>query len=327
VGDQQQAIQTVESPAPIQSIAERVFRGDVELVTAKVTIPKHLQYEVATGARKQGPDGKWYQPTKVGLTADGYDWVNRVVGVQIIVPKTVHDELGREQPNPIHRRDYVFLRIVGVWWNDLGQMTSYQEDIEVDFKALYQEDRLNRRWYTGKGDDREQHQPELVMRVDKAGNPVTGEDGLPAWDLKMPMTEELKSLQRLFNLRNFGLRYAYTVGKNRILKTATGIRSLPVDHPRNVTITVTGMRDGLTPEMRADRAKEDALQMYGDSQALGEGQTLSNAELEEAGLSEATEEVSEVGVSDEEPQATPDEDPGRPFSAEEVDEALAGSKP
>ena len=99
--------------------------GEVEPVEQTVVLPAIYQYSI-----NRYPAGQ-----RVMLTSDAYDYINRVMGVQFYLPPTVNDERGNVVPNPIHRPDYIYLRMVGIWRNDAGQMVSYQEDVEVDYKT------------------------------------------------------------------------------------------------------------------------------------------------------------------------------------------------
>jgi hypothetical protein len=300
--------------APIQGILETIKHREVEVVQAEVGIPPHLQYKIKTGSTGKGQSRK--DVYKVGLTSDGYDHINRVAGVQIVAPKFVHDDEGRQVLNPIHRKDYIYLRLVGIWWNDIGQMVAYAEDLEVDFLMQYQEARLNARWYTGEYPNRETHTPELVLGKDANGQVLFNEDGTPVHKLILPEAEELKALQRLYNLRNMGLRYAWTVAKTRILKVATGIKTLPIDEPRAVKVKVYGFRDGLTPQQREERAKQDQEAIFG--KALTHGATLSDAELTEAGL-DAAEIVAVEGEGAIETTTAE-------FDVDEIDEVIAEAR-
>jgi hypothetical protein len=113
-----------------------------------------------------------------------------------------------------------------------------------------------------------------------------------------------------------GLRYAWTVAKTRILKVATGIKTLPIDEPRAVKVKVYGFRDGLTPQQREERAKQDQEAIFG--KALTHGATLSDAELTEAGL-DAAEIVAVEGEGAIETTTAE-------FDVDEIDEVIAEAR-
>jgi hypothetical protein len=278
-----------EVSAPLVGIVQSRDLREVSIVQAEVAIPKHLQYGIP-GKKTKDAQGNWTQgPQKVGLTADGYDHVNRVMGVQLITPRFVHDENGTEVLNPIHRKDYIYLRLVGVWWNDLGQMVAYGEDIEVDFQRIYQEARLNATWYEAEEGKKYDTRRTADLRIarDEDGIPIMDAEGLPKHTVVIPDSEELKALQKLYSLRTFGLRYAYTVAKTRILKVASGIRTLPVDAPKNVKVKVFGFRDNLTPEQRAAKAQQDQTAIFGKAITAGDPvQALTDDEMQSVAVDE-----------------------------------------
>lgn len=238
---------------PAQKILAITTSGEVERVEQSVILPPIYQYSI-----NRYPAGQ-----RVMLTSDAYDYINRVMGVQLYQPKYVHDEHGQQQLNPIHRPDYIYLRVVGIWRNDAGQMVSYQEDVEVDFKLTYQDSRINAK----------------SMRVvtDKDGAPVMTEGGIPK--IVLDADDEKKALKALSQLRTFGLRYAQTVAKTRILKTASGIRQLPIQTPRPFAVRVVGFRDNLTPEERLRRAETDMAAMFGPSAKIEDGAGLTPDEF------------------------------------------------
>src|SRR5688572_12524875 len=157
-----------EEPAdiqlPIVSNRPSITKNEITITPVRVRIPIHHQYKIKAG-REQGADGQWRDKFRVGLTADGYDGLNRVVGAQFIIPEFIHDEQGERVRNPIHRTDYIYERMIAIWYNDMGQMQAYSEDLEVDYKVLYQQARLNASW--------------KVPKLDAQGKPVMkrGRDG------------------------------------------------------------------------------------------------------------------------------------------------------
>ena len=73
---------------------------------------------------------------------------------------------------------------------------------------------------------------------DKDGRPILSSDGTPQFDVILPDEVEARAIQRLYDLRVTGMRYAQTVLKNRLMKVVTGIRMLPTDAPRDATVAV-----------------------------------------------------------------------------------------
>lgn len=288
---------------PLHDSGTSVTRGDVTMTPAVVRIPKHHQYKISIG-RTQDADGSWRDAYRVGVTADGYDNVNRVVGAQFIVPEYIHDEKGERVRNPIHRADYIYMRLIAIWYNDLGQMQAYSEDLEVDYKILYQQARLNATWddetipeVQGKGGKKYRPKAKaldhtIVLR-DKDGRAILGPDGTPQFDVVLPDHVEARCIQRLYDLRVTGMRYAQTVLKNRLMKVVTGIRMLPIDSPRDCTVSVMAYRDDLTPTQRVERAQLEQRQVFG--KALQPGSTLTDEELNQTEL--------DPGLMDKEPDA------------------------
>lgn len=238
---------------PSQKILSVSNDGEVERVEQTVVLPAIYQYSI-----NRYPAGQ-----RVMLTSDAYDYINRVMGVQFYLPPRVNDEKGNLVPNPIHRPDYIYLRMVGIWRNDAGQMVSYQEDVEVDYKLTYQDTRINAK--------------SMKIVTDKEGIPVLNDMGFPQYTLDAD--DEKKALRNLSQLRTFGLRYAQTVAKTRILKTASGIRQLPIPSPRDFPIRVVGFRDNLTPEERIKNAETDMSAMFGPSERLDESIGLTHDEI------------------------------------------------
>jgi hypothetical protein len=169
---------------------------------------------------------------------------------------------------------------VGVWYNDLGQLQAYSEDLEVDFMVMYQQARANAIWY---GPDKNpdgkdtQHKAEMAIATDGKGEVVWNDDGTPRFKIMLPPEQEMKAYQRLLDLRVMGLRYAQTVAKTRIMKVATGIRTLPLDRAKGIKVKVFGYRDNLTPEQRVEQAQRDQAAIFG--RALQAGATLSDDEM------------------------------------------------
>ena len=233
------------STSAIMDIRSVAGRDDVERYETTVVLPAAYQY-VIPGKKKI--DNQWVEDNKVGITADGYDYLNRVLGVSFFKPATVVDDTGKIVPNPIHRKDYIYLSLGAVWYNEAGQLVTHQEDLEVDFMFMYQQARL------------ESYGSELVMRN---GEPaINPETGFPILKLKDADAEK-KALKTLLQLRSMGMRYAQTVLRTRLLKVALGIKSLPLQQPRNFTMRVTGFRDALDPKQREAKVTEGVAAMLG----------------------------------------------------------------
>jgi hypothetical protein len=318
----------LEEP-PIRKIAAVTTLDDLTRFQMQTVIHPVHQYEIPVGKRtKTGVDAEgndiWEQPKAVMITSDGYDYLNRIMGVELVQPDTVPDEHGELVPNPIHRRDYVYLRLYGIWRNDLGQMVSYREDVEVDFKRVYEDARLNATWYdSDTWVDRDGTVSEVYqrgwrrvrgarhtaseciefLRDETSGQPIIDDDGNPVYRLVLPNEAEVKALQTLSQLRRFGLRYAFTVAKTRILKAACGIRRLPKDAKQPQTVSVVGWRDLLNPAQRQAQARETARGVWDSAITPGAVGGLSDVEMSELGESEAAlDEEQLVGRSNSEPQ-------------------------
>ncbi len=237
---------------------------DLERVVAEVVLPVDYQYVIDKKDRETG--GRVI--TKVGITADGYDYLNRALGATFFFPRYVHDQEGREVLNPIHRRDYIYLRMGVVYYTPIGQLVSAIEDIEVDFNLMYQDKRANAWSATPIVDDRGS------LLWDEAGNPA----------LKLDPKDELKCLRELTRARAFGPRYAVTVGRVRLLKVATGIRSLPAERAGMATkIKMVSYRDRMTPEQRVAKATDTLADLYG-GQHRDDLKPLSDAEAGAVGI-------------------------------------------
>jgi hypothetical protein len=253
--------QQLESVATDMGVMAVAGRPGLERIEAVVTIPADFQYAIKRRTREG-------ETVKVGITADGYDYINRALGESFFLPQWVHDQEGRQQRNPIHRKDYIYLRLGAVWYTPLGQLVMATEDVEVDFILTWMDARIN------------SYGAEVV--VDQQGLPVFDAMGNPA--LKLSKADELKALKTLSQLRTFGPRYAQTVGRVRLLKMASGIRSLPIDRARDFQIRVVSYRDQMTPQDRIAKAQSDSDSLYGGRP--DNIQPLSAEELTEAGLGE-----------------------------------------
>ena len=317
------AVQTAKDDAgldlPTQDILSIARVGEVERIEQAVMLPPIYQYSIS----------RYGAAPKVMLTSDAYDFLNRSMGVQLYQPDWVNDEHGQRVRNPIHRADYIYLRLIGIWYNDIGQMVSYREDVEVDFNLVWHDARINSK--------------SARVEMDDKGMPVFGPGGAPV--VRLEAQDELKALKALSQLRTFGLRYAQTVAKTRILKTASGVRSLPIAQPRPFPIRVVGFRDKMTPDERAKRAEQDLGAVFGNATRLRESDGLNSEELAEMQgvLSEdETEDIErdlvqaaqlvenpDLGAEDEDPERIIRRVGPQDFDMDEVDRdlGLTGDKP
>lgn len=247
-----QSPQQVGLDLPQQKVITSQMVGDAERIEQTVVIPPVYMYAM----------NRYGQPPKVSLTSEAYNYLNRVMGVQLFQPMYVNDKDGKQVLNPIHRPDYLYVRLVGVWRNDLGQMVSYREDVEVDYNLVYQDARINAK--------------SAKVATDKEGVPIF-ENGIPR--LVLTAEDELRALKALSQLRTFGLRYAQTVAKTRILKTASGISTLPITQPQPFAVRVVGFRDYLTPDQRNAQAERDLKSMFGQGSVLNESAGLTPDEI------------------------------------------------
>jgi hypothetical protein len=276
----------LRSPLVVTSVAGR---GDIERVESVVTIPSNFQYVITArkNERYQDERGQWHDnwmsDNKVGLTSDGYDYANRSLGAGFWLPKEVPDDMGNMVANPIHRPDYIYIRMGAVWYNAVGQLVSHTEDLEVNYKMVWYQNRLESPGAEQMLDKNQQPifdemgQPMIVLhdhtyegRGDKPGKTVTGEE------------QERKALKSLMSLRAMGMRYAQTVLRVRLLKVATGIKSLPMQQPAPFKLSIVGYRDKMEPSERQAQAEKALGALYGnrpDAKPLSAGEM---AEIEPA---------------------------------------------
>lgn len=208
-----------------------------------VTIPPDYQYKIP---RREKVGNEWQTFYSVGLTIDAYDYLNRAVGASFFLPDIVHDENNEPKRNPIHRKDYIYLRMGCVWYTPLGQLVMAMEDVEVDFRLAYMESRVSAR---------------SADPVLKDGFPIFNDQGDPV--IALSKEDELRALRQFATSRNFGPRYAQSVARVRLLKMATGIRSLPIELPRPFPIKVVGFTDQLTPQERVEKVAGATQNLYG----------------------------------------------------------------
>jgi hypothetical protein len=316
----------------ILAVSEALERDGLERVESVVVVPADYQYAIP----------KWIHPNdlkeddvvvkrsermiavgdKVGLTIDGYDYLNRVLGASFFLPEFVHDEDGNQKRNPIHRKDYIYERLACVWYTPVGQLVYATEDIEVDFRLAYMEMRASA----------------------KSAEPILDEMGQVQWDaignplLKLSPQDEMKCLKEFTNKRNFGPRYAQSVARVRLLKQATGVRSLPTKVPGDYPLKMVTWRDQLTAQARIAQVTADTANLYGRPD---ETKPLTAAEMAEAGETgaveetdldreaverarEAQSEVAETAAPEPTPtaQATPEPEPQQATLLDDTDDDL-----
>jgi hypothetical protein len=230
------------------AVTSVALRGDVERVEVSVTLPASFQYVIPS---RKKVNGQWVDDvanSKVGITADGYDYLNRTLGVSFWLPDYVPDEHGELVRNPIHRPDYLYIRMGAVWYNEAGQLVGMTEDLEVDYKQVYLSNRLEAR------------DSEVVL--DEVGQPVFDDNGNPMVRLTEAGSEK-RAMKSLLQLRTMGLRYAQTVLRIRLIKAAIGVKSLPGGEVRSRTVRVVGFRDKMDPVARAASAEKAMTAMFG----------------------------------------------------------------
>lgn len=273
-------------------------RDDVERIETDLTLPRSFQYVIPKYEKDAA--GKWRQIIgKVGITAEGYEYINRVLGATTFLPKYIHDEDGKQQFNPIHRGDKTYGRMGIVFYNPMGQLVSVTEDYEVDFKRIYHDIRANSK-------DAKVVIKDGEVQFDPDGNPL----------LEISPSDEMKAAKELTRMRRFGPRYGQTIARVRLLKIATGIRALPASQAGHDTmIRVVGWRDKMTPQERIAEATHTEAALYGGDEdetpmlPSAEMGDLMEAEGEDTEAIEAAEResVEQAGLSPSHPDAQPPE--------------------
>ncbi|MGV0985036.1 MAG: hypothetical protein ACOYB2_10805 [Limnohabitans sp.] len=277
--------------------------------------PRH-QYLIP-GARRnrkergsRGPDD-WVGEYSAGIRAEGYDKLNKVAGIRFFTPETVHDRDGREVPNPIHARDYLYHREIGQGYSETGQMILYVEDIEIDFRAAWEAERLKKLQSLLKTASRaasssneDPYDDMMDPGPAAAPAPVAGpvedkyllrdENGMPRMAenggllFRLPEKMEADAMQRISTLRNFGGRQARTICRRRILQQAFALRTLWTrEEPHRPELStqyvwVTGWRDQLTTDEALEKARSEAKQVFGAPIGTYESKPLDDRELDEA---------------------------------------------
>lgn len=280
-----QAVTKPEDPNLRTEVITIAGRGEVERLTARITLPVDYQYGIPKWQKtgRQKPDGKdeWGEVIdSVGITADGYEYLNRVIGVRFFFPPLVPNREGVMVPNPIiEPPDYSRILQGALWYNPMGQhMVSY-ELVEVDFWLMYQEARA------GKKSAKIVTDPETFQ-------PTFDKRGMA--NLELPEADELAAYKDLAQRRSLGPRYAQTVARVRLLKQASGLRSLPLPPDGKLhayPLTVTGFRDQLDAREAIKAAVGAEASFYGEMEGRSEVAPVSASELAEAHLDHEADEA------------------------------------
>lgn len=327
--------------------------GTLQRVVVRVPLfPKH-QYLIPGPRRqtKKGDNNSWVGLYDFGIKAEGYDQLNRVGGIRFHTPPTVHNRDGKEVPNPIHARDYLYHREVGIGYSEIGQQVVYVEDIEIDFRMSWEAERLRAlRKLTkpkkAKGNQQDdgfdefgppedaapvqaqddKPEEELILR-DENGMPKQGPNGELLF--RLPQADEVAAMERLITLRNYGGRMAKTIARRRILTTVHGRSLGTVEMPgyqrpalETKWVWVTGWRDNLTPDEAWEKAKQEQEQVFGAPIGQYEHGDVDEGEWREADDEAATVEAAkadaEVASAPETnvPEVHVDSDPPRPVTPE-----------
>lgn len=254
-------------------------RDGVERFETIITIPVEYQYAIPIRGVKDAR-GNWRDDLrKVGLLSDAYDYMNRVIGATFFLPAQVHDQDDVMRHNPIHRKDYIYMRVGAVWYNPMGQMVLAIEDVEVDFQLVWMDARVNAK-------SAKPIMENGQLTFDNFGNPA----------LKLSEDDEMKALKELTRLRGFGPRYAFTVARTRLMKLASGIRSVPnSSEPVPFRVRIVGYRDKMTPQERIAAVTSDTTALFGSAPdfkpltsdemtEVSESNVASEAELDEAAV-------------------------------------------
>ena len=225
--------------------------GEFERIESKVVIPKDALYNIP----------KWDPQTRRKVDcwrpdSTAYDLINRVMGVQFDQPDTMVDEHGDVVGNPILKKDYVKLRLAGYWYNNAGLPMKYVEDVEINFWVLFTQKLMR------------SESSEITNKKTDHSICVDEENSVY---IKVSASDYKKAWAFLIEKRAFATRYAYTVAKRRILKTATGVA---VVHPKRVgnhdlaVIPVVSYRNLAAGDIKK-HAKEMSSKMYkGDKETI-----------------------------------------------------------
>lgn len=298
-------------PAIHTEVVEVAGRGKIERITARVTIPPDFMYAIEKwsvdeerGLKANGDPFFKKEVTRIGLTIDAYDYMNRVLGVSFFFPDTVPNEKGERVPNPIWvPPDFTTVLMGATWINPMGQQVVSYELVSTDFWRIYQDKRANSKSAVL------MTQPDVD---DELAGPTFDKRG--DMNLKLSPPEELKAYQELTRMRALGPRYAQTVGRVRLLKMASGIRSVPSKVLRSFPLTLTGFRDPLDAKARVKAAASTETSMYG--RPADEAAFATPEEMDEAGINEGDDEGRDIaGEAD---AAPPPGGAAREFTPEEL---------
>lgn len=251
-------------------------RAEVERIEHVVTLPAAYQFQMGTvkvQRRKRGNDWEdvidpeTRRPVlddtrKVGITSDGYLFLNRTLGLELVLADTVTGQDGKAYPNPIHQPMYAAIRGGIPYRSDFGQLLWTEETLEADYWQVYQDARINA--YSAR-----------VRKVD--GQIVTDDGGFPVFDLSDD--DERSAARVLSALKASGLKRLQTSLFTRQLKVAIGIKSLPYKTVGNYDIRLVTFRDQLTTEERVERLMQTGGAIFGGT---GIKRVLSPEEVEEA---------------------------------------------
>ena len=224
--------------------------GKFERVESSVVIPLDALYNIPKWDRNAKRSVPCWRPDSTA-----YDLINRVMGVQFDQPDTVVNEAGETVGNPILRKDYIKLRLAGYWYNSAGLPVKYTEDVEINFWILFTQKLM--KLESAKMTDKKTANSVCVDSENGVYIEVSAADYKKAWAF-------------LIDKRAFATRYAYTVAKRRIMKTATGVA---IVHPRKIgdyeaaVIPVVSYRNLAGGDIKRD-AKEAAGKMYQETETI-----------------------------------------------------------
>ncbi len=224
--------------------------GKFERIISQVKIPKDVMYNVPRwNSETRRKEACWR------LDSTAYDLINRAMGVQFHQPDTVVDEVGNEVGNPIQRKDYIKLRMTGFWYNSAGLPVQYTEDVEINFWVLFTQKLM------------ESDSSAIVTKNEPNSVCIDKENDIY---IKVNPADYKKAWAFLISKRAFATRYAYTVAKRRIMKTATGIG---IVHPRKVgghemsVIPVISFKNVVDSNIQR-HAKKISGKMFKDTEAI-----------------------------------------------------------
>ena len=192
--------------------------------------------------------------------------------------------------------------IYAAWINPMGQQVVSYELVSTDFWRIYQDKRANSKsaqMMTDPDVDPELSGPTFDRRGDM--------------NIKLSADDEMKAYKELTRMRALGPRYAQTVGRVRLLKMASGIRSIPGKQLRPYPLTLTGFRDPLDARSRVKAAASTETSMYG--RPADETAFATPEEMHEAGVNEGDDEGRNIGEHDAAPVAG---QTSREFTPEEL---------